>query len=142
MNRLTFSKPSTIEEAHETLRLLGLKPLEPPLYIRTGAKHKRRRYRPAPKRAAILRSKVFRRDGYRCQVCDKQFQRPQNAKDGVTGLTLGHVVEYRFGGPYATANLRAECAECNVEASKAVKSGVPREQNIGYGAYAPMGALS
>lgn len=53
-----------------------------------------------------LRFSVFRRDGFRCQYCNR------SVKDGAV-LTLEHIVPLSKGGSWLAENLLTACLECN-----------------------------
>ena len=46
---------------------------------------------------------VYRRDGYRCRYCDKEY----------VPLTVDHLVLWEEGGPSIEENLVASCRKCN-----------------------------
>jgi len=53
-----------------------------------------------------LRFAIFRRDGFRCQYCNR------SVKDGAV-LTLEHIVPLSKGGNWLAENLLTACEECN-----------------------------
>lgn len=54
----------------------------------------------------LNKSTVCKRDGYRCQYCEKKF--PES------GLSLDHVVPKSQGGKLVWENVVAACLKCNV----------------------------
>lgn len=59
----------------------------------------------------INRGRVFKRDGYRCQLCGCKVKRtktyhPQQA-------TIDHIVPLSLGGAHTYANVQTCCQECN-----------------------------
>ena len=58
-------------------------------------------------RAASLRERVLRRDGYRCLYCGEPFPAEQ--------LTLDHVEPRMRGGDRSEGNLVSACRRCNTE---------------------------
>lgn len=71
----------------------------------------RRRKKPTK----AVRTAVFIRDGFTCQVCGWEAEQPSGEYRGtyIHKLELGHVIPYRDGGPYHIDNLQAECRSCN-----------------------------
>ncbi len=57
---------------------------------------------------ADVRTFIFERDGYRCQMCGKMPKR-----DGVT-LHVDHVTPESKGGTSSVTNLQTLCASCNL----------------------------
>ena len=54
-----------------------------------------------------LRIKVFKRDGYRCQICGR------SAKEDGVALEVDHIVPVSKGGKTELSNLQTLCRDCN-----------------------------
>lgn len=116
-----------LASAHARLAEMGLEPLSPPLYYKDWRGNTFRIWTPPAAKRADMRAEVFKRDEFTCQECGLQFDHPEEY-DGVRtipGLTLGHIVDYRLGGPYEAVNLRAECQECNLSLAHMTPPGTP-----------------
>lgn len=67
----------------------------------------------------VSRKAVFRRDGWRCQLCGRKVKR-SGTRSKVTGrlhprtASLDHIVPMRRGGPHEEANCQCACLLCNV----------------------------
>lgn len=67
----------------------------------------------------VSRKAVFRRDGWRCQLCGRKVKRT-NTRNKATGrlhprtASLDHIVPLRRGGPHEEANCQCACLTCNV----------------------------
>jgi hypothetical protein len=67
----------------------------------------------------VSRKAVFRRDGWRCQLCGRKVKR-SCTRSKVTGrlhprtASLDHIVPMRRGGPHEEANCQCACLLCNV----------------------------
>lgn len=72
---------------------------------------------PRAKRNAIsnsLRTAVFERDGYVCQLCgERAGDSYADSPNSIVRLTVGHIQANAHGGSTELANLRAECSRCN-----------------------------
>lgn len=122
------------------LNWLGLDPLPPPLVEKSPRGNKSRVWRPTAAERAELRRTVYRRDDFTCCWCGTRIapDSPERYSgiSGISGLTLGHIVDYRFGGPYDPANLRTECSVCNFRNAHMIPPGTPsRQSGVGDGAY-------
>lgn len=109
---------------------------QPPLYYKDASGNTQRIWTPTAERRAVLRSIVYPRDGFTCQACDTVFDHPfpYDGVRNVEGLTLGHLIPYRMGGPWLPCNLRAECFPCNVgQAFMAAPGTPPRDRLSGRG---------
>lgn len=133
-----FRPERTLAQAHAELKAMGLAPLTPPLYYKSGTGNRIRTQKPTAADRANLRLAIYPRDDYTCQICFTRFEAPVNydGLDGIPGLTLGHIVDYRLGGPYEIPNLRAECLGCNArKAFMSPRGSEPRAEGVGDGAY-------
>ncbi len=65
--------------------------------------HKRKKVSPE------LRLKIYERDGYRCQICDKDLSQGQTGKD----MVLDHKIPLSKGGSNANSNLWLLCRRCD-----------------------------
>lgn len=110
--------------------------LKPPLYFKDARGKKQRCWAPGAAERARLRSIVYPRDSFTCQECGKKFEHPADY-DGVKnieGLSLGHIIDYRLGGPYVEENLVTECQGCNIgRAYMEPKGTPPRDRDSGRG---------
>lgn len=67
----------------------------------------------------VSRKAVFRRDGWRCQLCGRKVKRT-SVRSKATGrlhprtASLDHIVPLRRGGPHEEANCQCACLSCNV----------------------------
>lgn len=67
----------------------------------------------------VSRKAVFRRDGWRCQLCGRKVKR-SGTRSKATGrlhprtASLDHIVPMRRGGPHEEANCQCACLLCNV----------------------------
>ena len=69
-----------------------------PLRVAEGREVDRRRWKPTRR----VRESVYRRDHYRCVLCER-----------TTSLTVDHIVPVVFGGTAHPTNLRTVCEPCN-----------------------------
>jgi hypothetical protein len=110
---------------------------QPPLYYKSPTTPSALRiWTPSAERRAELRSIVYPRDGFTCQGCGDVFEHPwpYDGVRNVEGLTLGHLIPYRMGGPYLPCNLRAECVPCNGGSAFMCAPGTPsRDRSTGRG---------
>ena len=60
----------------------------------------------------ISPSKVFERDGYRCQLCRKPTKRAAKVPDP-RAPTVDHIVPVSRGGPHVYSNVQCACFGCN-----------------------------
>lgn len=65
----------------------------------------------ATRRKPVNRFKIFKRDGYRCQICGR------TAKDDCVKLEVDHKYPVSKGGDNSTENLWTLCMQCNREKS-------------------------
>lgn len=74
-----------------------------------------------PTQIRRIRRSVYKRDGFRCRDCKREFRRPRHY-DGtkIPGLTLGHVIPRHAGGNYSVGNTIAQCTKCNNELGERV----------------------
>jgi 5-methylcytosine-specific restriction endonuclease McrA len=67
----------------------------------------------------VSRKAIFKRDGWRCQLCGRKVKRVSK-RSKMTGrlhprtASLDHIVPLRRGGPHEEANCQCACLECNV----------------------------
>jgi 5-methylcytosine-specific restriction endonuclease McrA len=67
----------------------------------------------------VSRKAIFKRDGWRCQLCGRKVKRVSR-RSKITGrlhprtASLDHIVPLRRGGPNEEANCQCACLECNV----------------------------
>ena len=72
-----------------------------------------KRTEPRDKPASIkLRTKIFIRDGYRCQICGSAAGETDEYGKPVR-LEAGHIIDLALGGKTIESNLQAECRNCN-----------------------------
>lgn len=72
--------------------------------------------------SGALRREIFRRDGYRCQVCGLVGTEKRNPRGSFTYptsvdrvyLSIDHIVARARGGLHEPSNLRVLCTTCNV----------------------------
>jgi predicted nucleic acid-binding Zn ribbon protein len=67
----------------------------------------------------VSRVGVFRRDGWRCQLCRKKVLKKAKRNKHTRKLhprtaSLDHIVPMSKGGPHAEANVQCACLACNV----------------------------
>lgn len=67
----------------------------------------------------VSRKAIFRRDGWRCQLCGRKVKRVSRRSKNTGRLhprtaSLDHIVPMRRGGPHQEANCQCACLECNV----------------------------
>jgi 5-methylcytosine-specific restriction endonuclease McrA len=67
----------------------------------------------------VSRKAIFRRDGWRCQLCGRKVKRVSKRSKSTGRLhprtaSLDHIVPLRRGGPHEDANCQCACLECNV----------------------------
>lgn len=110
--------------------------LKPPLYYKDWRGNKMRIWTPPAEERCRVRAVVYARDDFTCQECGQEFDHPDDY-DGlrnIDGLTLGHLVDYRWGGPFIEENLQAECRECNLGSAHMTPKGSPtRTRETGRG---------
>lgn len=68
----------------------------------------------------VSRADVFRRDGWRCQLCGKKVLRKAKRNRQTRRLhprtaSLDHIVPMSKGGPHVESNVQCACLECNVK---------------------------
>lgn len=64
----------------------------------------------------VDRRRIFRRDGYRCQLCGRKV-RTDVAVPHPRAATIDHVVPLAAGGSHSNANAQTACFECNTSKS-------------------------
>ena len=67
----------------------------------------------------VSRAAVFRRDGWRCQLCGRSVIRKSKRNKDTRRLhprtaSLDHIVPMRRGGPHVESNCQCACLQCNV----------------------------
>lgn len=67
----------------------------------------------------VSRKAIFKRDGWRCQLCGRKVKRSSTRNTASGRLhprtaSLDHIVPMRRGGPHEEANCQCACLECNV----------------------------
>lgn len=68
----------------------------------------------------VSRKAIFKRDGWRCQLCGRKVKR-RSSRSKRTGrlhpriASLDHIVPLRRGGPHEESNCQCACLECNVK---------------------------
>lgn len=110
--------------------------LKPPLYWKDIGGKRLRIWTPPAAEKARLRSVVYARDGFTCQECGRVFDHPKHydGHPNIEGLSLGHIVAYRDGGPYVEENLVTECVGCNGRKAYMCPPGTPtRDRFTGRG---------
>lgn len=67
----------------------------------------------------VSRKAIFKRDGWRCQLCGRKVKRVSRRSTSTGRLhprtaSLDHIVPLRRGGPHEEANCQCACLSCNV----------------------------
>ena len=64
----------------------------------------------------VKRADIFKRDGYRCQLCGRATRGKHRTPDGQVNPyapTLDHIVPMACGGGHIYSNLQCACSACN-----------------------------
>lgn len=60
-----------------------------------------------------LVEQVYKRDGYRCQICQKQLKKSRKGRDCPDSPTIDHIKPSSKGGRDSLENMQVACLECN-----------------------------
>lgn len=96
---------------------------------RHGRRKSKAQYRARLKNATIekfLDVEIFRRDGWRCQICGAPTPESRIGTNHPKAPTLDHVVALANGGDHARANVQCACRACN-----SIKADGPPQGQIG-----------
>lgn len=68
-------------------------------------------------------TKVFERDGWRCQICGKRTPKERRGSTQSNAPELDHRVPMSIGGAHSYANVQCACRQCNIEKSNLRSTG-------------------
>lgn len=80
---------------------------------KSGSTHRRRARKFGCEYEPVDRLVVFRRDGWRCQICGVKTPESKMGRRVDDAPELGHVISLADGGPHSYANTQCECHRCN-----------------------------
>jgi hypothetical protein len=88
-------------------------------------RHKRRALMAGTSYEAVNATKVFVRDGWRCQLCGCKTPQQLRGKHKPNSPELDHILPVSKGGAHNYANTQCACRQCNQEKSDTPKGQLP-----------------
>lgn len=88
-----------------------------------GRKHRARARRFGVEYEPVHRTKVFERDGWRCQICGRATPEKYMGSMRKNAPELDHRIPLSRGGPHTYDNVQCACRECNGAKSNALEVG-------------------
>jgi HNH endonuclease len=86
-----------------------------------GESHRQRAIRLGLPYERVFRQKVFKRDGWRCQLCHRSTpKRLLRDHQHLSAPTLDHIVPMSMGGGHTWDNLQCLCRACNSKKSASI----------------------
>lgn len=93
---------------------------------RIGSLHVRRaQFYGVPYELGVTRARVFKRDGWVCQICKRDTLRGKLSRTGPRDgrlPELDHIIPLSKGGSHTCANVQTLCRRCNNEKGDAIES--------------------